>query len=72
VQLKLNRELLPIAHQLHDVSRVGDDRRGPGQSLEAYLSDMLTVAIIDRAEMLRKPPGREESDPCRECLKLGS
>jgi len=48
--VKLNSHLVPIAREMHAASRIGDRRRGPGQSLEAYLSDVLTCAIIDRVQ----------------------
>jgi hypothetical protein len=46
--VKLNSNLLPIAREMHRNSRVGDRRRGPGQSFEAFLSDLVTVAIVER------------------------
>jgi len=46
--IKLNPRLIPIARHMHQVSRVGDHRRGPRQSFESYLSDLVEVAIVER------------------------
>lgn len=48
--IKLNSRLVPIARQMHQVSRVGDRRTGPRQSFESYLSDLVTVAIVERKD----------------------
>ena len=47
--ITLNSRLVPRAQQLHQASRVGDHRRGPRQSFESYLSDLVEVAIVERA-----------------------
>jgi hypothetical protein len=48
--IKLNPRLIPIARQMHQVSRVGDRRTGPRQSFESYLSDLVEVAIVERTD----------------------
>ena len=58
--IKLNPRLVESARHLHKVSQIGDDRLGPNKSLEAYLSDLVTVAIVERMR-----PGRAEG-PNRE------
>ncbi len=51
--IKLNSKLVPIARHLHQVSRIGDQRTGPTQTLEAYLSDLVTTAIVERSKPCR-------------------
>ena len=58
--IKLNSRMVESARHLHKVSQIGDDRLGPNKSLEAYLSDLVTVAIVERMK-----PGRVEG-PNRE------
>jgi hypothetical protein len=53
--IKLNARLVASARHLHKVSQIGDDRLGPNKSIEAYLSDLVTVAIVERMR-----PGRAE------------
>jgi hypothetical protein len=53
--IKLNSRMVESARHLHKVSQIGDDRLGPNKSLEAYLSDLVTVAIVERMR-----PGRAE------------
>lgn len=48
--IKLNSRLIAPAREMYQVSRVGDERRGPNQSFEAFLSDMTTVAIVERIQ----------------------
>jgi hypothetical protein len=48
--IKLKPQLVQTARQMHLVSRVGDERRGPNQSFEYYLSDLVAVAIIERRQ----------------------
>ena len=59
--IKLNSRLVAPARHLHKVSQIGDDRLGPNKSFEAYLSDLVTVAIVERIK-----PGRAQG-PNREC-----
>ena len=52
--ITLNSKLVPIARQLHQVSRIGDQRTGPNQTLEAYLSDLVTTAIVERSKPVHR------------------
>jgi hypothetical protein len=42
---------------MHKVSQIGEERMGPNKSLEAFLSDLVTVAIVERRqqESVREP-----------------
>ena len=48
--IKLNPRLVAPARHLHKASQIGDDRLGPNKSFEAYLSDLVTVAIVERIQ----------------------
>lgn len=48
--IRISNGLVASAQQLYLVSRVGDERRGPNQSFEAYLSDLVAVALVERIE----------------------
>lgn len=48
--IKLNSRLVAEARHMHKASQIGDDRLGPNKSLEAYLSDLVTVAIVERIQ----------------------
>lgn len=48
--IKLNSRLIAPAREMHQTSRIGDERRGPNQSFEAFLSDLTTVAIVERMQ----------------------
>jgi hypothetical protein len=48
--IKLNVKLVPQALALHEISKLGDKRRGPNQSFESFLSDLVTVAIVERSQ----------------------
>jgi hypothetical protein len=70
--VKLSSNLLPIAREMHQNSRVGDRRRGPGQSFEAFLSDVLTVALVERQAPTPVVgfPARREGKEIVVCYKL--
>ena len=55
--IKINSRLVEPAQQMHQASRVGDERRGPNQSFEAYLSDLVSVALVERIQQgsVREP-----------------
>ena len=71
--VRVNSTLAAKAVQLHEISRTGDERRGPHQSLESFLSDLVAVGIVERAELLdqaypgliKKPAAREDPAPAR-------
>lgn len=46
--IKLNSRLVEPARQMHLVSRMGEQRNAPNASFECFLSDLVTVAIIER------------------------
>lgn len=48
--IKLNSRLVAPAREMHKVSQIGEDRLGPNKSFEAYLSDLVTVAIVERIQ----------------------
>lgn len=58
--IKLKPELERSARVMHKVSRVGDERRGPNQSFEAFLSDLTAVAIIERRQGRASEQGGHE------------
>jgi hypothetical protein len=53
--IKLNSRLVASARHMHKVSQIGEDRLGPNKSFEAYLSDLTTVAIVERKQQGRAP-----------------
>jgi len=69
--IKLRPELVECAREMHAVSRIGDERRGgPGQSLESFLSDLVTVAIIER--QAPKKPAQSCSNGQNQARQLSS
>jgi hypothetical protein len=52
-KIRLNSRLVPVVQQMHQQSRVGGPMRGRGESLEAYLSDLVTTAIVERKQPCR-------------------
>lgn len=48
--ISLNSRLVEPAREMHQISRIGDERRGPNQSFEAFLSDLTTVALVERIQ----------------------
>jgi len=46
--VSVSEQLVEHARTMHRCAMVGEPRNAPGQSFEAYLSELLTVAIIDR------------------------
>jgi hypothetical protein len=58
--IKLNSGLVAVAEQMHQTSRVGDERRGPNQSIEAYLSDLVSAAIVERRQQGTVSGNREK------------
>lgn len=55
--ITLNSELAASARHMHKVSQIGEQRMGPNKSLEAFLSDLVTVAIVERRQQgsVREP-----------------
>ncbi len=59
--IKLNSRLVEPARHLHKVSQIGEDRLGQNKSFEAYLSDMVTVAVVERIQ------AKSEKGPNLDC-----
>lgn len=55
-QIKLNSRLVAPARHMHEISKLGEDRLGPNKSFEAYLSDLVTVAIVERIQAQPERP----------------
>lgn len=68
-RISLNSRLVEPARELYLVSRVGDDRTGPNQTFEAYLADLVTVALVERLQNTSRSaqdaPGATKKRPAR-------
>lgn len=63
--IHLNSGLVAVAKDMHQTARIGDPGHGPGQTLESFLSELVTVAIVERKRQELDPPTGGRKKACK-------